>query len=161
VAETPEQRARREIDADLTAAGWIVQDKDDLDLTAGRGKNYGQLCCGARISRGFLSLYWQVRGCGVGFQRRGAVTTSQSLLQSSAIRYPAVPVIHQCLGITVITAGRHFLASDPWIKSVICPLDFRILAHNSEGLLGSRQALELFDEDNYGTRVVHISSNVV
>ena len=33
--ETPEQKARREIDADLTAAGWIVQDQDDLDLTAG------------------------------------------------------------------------------------------------------------------------------
>lgn len=37
MAETPEQKARREIDADLKAAGWIVQDKDDLDLTAGRG----------------------------------------------------------------------------------------------------------------------------
>ena len=35
--ETPEQKARREIDADLAAAGWIVQDRDDLDLTAGRG----------------------------------------------------------------------------------------------------------------------------
>ena len=35
--ETPEQKARREIDADLTAAGWIVQDRDGLDLTAGRG----------------------------------------------------------------------------------------------------------------------------
>ena len=35
--ETPEQRARREIDADLEAAGWVVQDKDELDLTAGRG----------------------------------------------------------------------------------------------------------------------------
>src|SRR5947208_6500074 len=35
--ETPEQRARREIDADLTAAGWLVQSRDDLDLTAGRG----------------------------------------------------------------------------------------------------------------------------
>jgi type I restriction enzyme, R subunit len=30
-------QARREIDADLAAAGWIVQNKDDLDLTAGRG----------------------------------------------------------------------------------------------------------------------------
>ncbi|KQZ02027.1 hypothetical protein ASD45_15040 [Pseudolabrys sp. Root1462] len=37
MAETPEQKARREIDADLAAAGWIVQDKDDIDLTAGRG----------------------------------------------------------------------------------------------------------------------------
>jgi len=35
--ETPEQRVRREIDADLTAAGWLVQDCHDLDLTAGRG----------------------------------------------------------------------------------------------------------------------------
>jgi type I restriction enzyme R subunit len=35
--EKPEQKARREIDADLAAAGWLVQDRDDLDLTAGRG----------------------------------------------------------------------------------------------------------------------------
>lgn len=35
--ETPEQKARRAIDADLTAAGWLVQSRDDLDLTAGRG----------------------------------------------------------------------------------------------------------------------------
>src|SRR5260370_11744596 len=35
--ETPEQRARREIDAKLSASGWLVQDRDDLDLTAGRG----------------------------------------------------------------------------------------------------------------------------
>src|SRR5262245_3821807 len=37
MSETPEQRARREIDADLTAAGWIIQNREDLDLTAGRG----------------------------------------------------------------------------------------------------------------------------
>lgn len=37
MSETPEQRARREIDADLKAAGWHVQDRDDIDLTAGRG----------------------------------------------------------------------------------------------------------------------------
>jgi type I restriction enzyme R subunit len=35
--ETPEQRARREIDANLIAAGWVVQDLEDVDLTAGRG----------------------------------------------------------------------------------------------------------------------------
>jgi type I restriction enzyme, R subunit len=34
---TPEQKARIEIDADLVAAGWLVQDHSDLDLTAGRG----------------------------------------------------------------------------------------------------------------------------
>ncbi|MEQ1896663.1 MAG: DEAD/DEAH box helicase family protein [Vicinamibacterales bacterium] len=35
--ETPEQKARQLIDATLIAAGWLVQDRDDLDLTAGRG----------------------------------------------------------------------------------------------------------------------------
>lgn len=34
MADTPEQRARREIDASLEVAGWLVQ---DLDLSAGRG----------------------------------------------------------------------------------------------------------------------------
>src|SRR3982074_3201624 len=35
--DTPEQKARREIDAKLGAAGWLVQDRDGIDLTAGRG----------------------------------------------------------------------------------------------------------------------------
>jgi type I restriction enzyme, R subunit len=34
--ETPEQKARREIDAGLTAAGWIVENRDEIDITAGR-----------------------------------------------------------------------------------------------------------------------------
>jgi type I restriction enzyme R subunit len=37
MSETPEQKARRDIDAELAAAGWIVQSLDELDLTAGRG----------------------------------------------------------------------------------------------------------------------------
>jgi type I restriction enzyme R subunit len=35
--ESPEQLARHLIDAPLIEAGWIVQDRDDIDLTAGRG----------------------------------------------------------------------------------------------------------------------------
>ncbi len=34
---TPEQRARQGIDDALIASGWLVQDRDDMDLTAGRG----------------------------------------------------------------------------------------------------------------------------
>ena len=37
MTRTPEQNARRDIDVDLEAAGWLVQNRDDLDLTAGRG----------------------------------------------------------------------------------------------------------------------------
>lgn len=33
MGETPEQTARREIDANLVAAGCHVQDRRDLDLT--------------------------------------------------------------------------------------------------------------------------------
>src|SRR5437588_3685923 len=35
--EAPEQKARREIDSDLAEAGWLVQSRDELDLSAGRG----------------------------------------------------------------------------------------------------------------------------
>ncbi len=32
MAETPEQKARRDIDVKLIVSGWLVQDRDDLDL---------------------------------------------------------------------------------------------------------------------------------
>lgn len=35
--ETPEQKARHANGANLTEAGWLVQERDALDLTAGRG----------------------------------------------------------------------------------------------------------------------------
>lgn len=34
---TPEQRARRDIDAALRAAGWVIQDRDEMNLSAGLG----------------------------------------------------------------------------------------------------------------------------
>ena len=34
---TPEQNARRDIDANLKAAGWLVQDKEELNLSSGLG----------------------------------------------------------------------------------------------------------------------------
>ena len=37
MTDTPEQHARHTIDVNLEAAGWLVQDIDDLDLSAGRG----------------------------------------------------------------------------------------------------------------------------
>jgi type I restriction enzyme R subunit len=37
VSETPEQKARLEIDVSLALAGWLVQSRDELDLTAARG----------------------------------------------------------------------------------------------------------------------------
>src|SRR5690349_17602049 len=37
LVKKPEEEARERIDAALTAAGWLVQSRDDLDLTTGRG----------------------------------------------------------------------------------------------------------------------------
>src|SRR5262245_194904 len=37
MSETPEDKARLVIDAKLVDAGWIVQNREDLDLTAGIG----------------------------------------------------------------------------------------------------------------------------
>ena len=37
MTDTPEQRARRAIDANLEAAGWLVRSHDELDLSAGLG----------------------------------------------------------------------------------------------------------------------------
>ena len=34
---TPEQRARQEIDKALDTAGWLVQDRNELNLSAGPG----------------------------------------------------------------------------------------------------------------------------
>lgn len=34
---TPEQKAREIIDAQLSAAGWIVQDREEMSLGAGLG----------------------------------------------------------------------------------------------------------------------------
>jgi type I restriction enzyme R subunit len=46
---TPEQRAREHIDQNLRVSGWVVQDRDDLDLTVGRGIAVREF----RMKRGF------------------------------------------------------------------------------------------------------------
>jgi len=37
MAKSPEEQARQDIDELLTAADWLVQDRDQVDITAGRG----------------------------------------------------------------------------------------------------------------------------
>lgn len=40
---TPEQQARQQIDAQLVAAGWVVQDYKAFNPSAGRGNQLGGL----------------------------------------------------------------------------------------------------------------------
>jgi len=54
--ETPEQKARREIDLDLAAAGWLVQNRDEIDLTGGRGITVRELPRSQRSSQKAVAL---------------------------------------------------------------------------------------------------------
>ena len=58
----PEQQARVEIDKALDAAGWLIQVRDELNLTAGRGVAVREFkmrtataspttCCSSRVRR--------------------------------------------------------------------------------------------------------------
>lgn len=53
----PEARARIDIDRQLAAAGWIVQDRDKLNITAGPGVAVREVSVsGAGESDGFLTI---------------------------------------------------------------------------------------------------------
>jgi hypothetical protein len=43
IPEAPEQRARKTIDAMLTASGWTVQTRDEISLAASHGVAIGEL----------------------------------------------------------------------------------------------------------------------
>ena len=63
MAETPQKPARREIDANLEAAGWLVQDLAEMDLTAGPGVAVREFPMKAGFGSADYALY-------VGFRRR-------------------------------------------------------------------------------------------
>jgi|GEM_PF-5641964 hypothetical protein len=71
MAETPEQKARREIDSQLAAAGWLVQSRDELDLSAGRGVAVREFPMKSGFGfADYLSILWrewnqhdQIAGC--------------------------------------------------------------------------------------------------
>ena len=78
--ETPEQKARREIDADLVAAGWLVQDRDDLDLTAGRGIAVREFHMKAGFGNADYLLYLDCKAAGaVEAKPEGTLTGVEAL----------------------------------------------------------------------------------
>jgi type I restriction enzyme R subunit len=56
---TPEEKARQEIDAQLTASGWIVQTKDKLNLAA----SCGVVVCEPSFATGKPDYALSVDGC--------------------------------------------------------------------------------------------------
>ena len=69
---TPEQKARRVIDAQLTAAGWLVQDKRHLNLHAGPGV----ALCETDVEGGFADYMLFVDAKAIGVLEAKAATVS-------------------------------------------------------------------------------------
>lgn len=60
---TPEQKARQLIDAQLGAAGWVIQDRDELNLGAGLGVAVREYALG-RDACDYM-LFVERKACGV------------------------------------------------------------------------------------------------
>ena len=48
--DAPEQRTRQKIDATLGSSGWVVQDRDEMNVSAGRGVAVRERCFGVSRS---------------------------------------------------------------------------------------------------------------
>jgi type I restriction enzyme R subunit len=70
--DTPEQRARKEIDRELAAAAWVVQDKRHLNLHAGPRV----ALCETDVDGGFADYMLCVDGKAIGVLEAKAATVS-------------------------------------------------------------------------------------
>ena len=93
--DTPEQRARREIDRQLTAAGWLVQTRNRLNLHAAPGI----ALCETDVASGFADYMLFLDGKALGVLEAKAA----GILQSKR-------------------AMRHHLATRP-VAEKLCMLD--------------------------------------
>ena len=80
---TPEQRARVQIDAQLTQAGWVLQDRDALNLQAGQGIAVREVNMGD--GRADYLLYVDQRIVGVIEAKPAGVTLAE--VHAQAMRY--------------------------------------------------------------------------
>jgi len=62
---TPEQRAREQIETQLTAAGWLIQDSSHINLTAGPGIAIREFQLGRGFGAADYLLYANRKAIGV------------------------------------------------------------------------------------------------
>src|ERR1700675_4071408 len=79
---TPEDRARENIDKLLTAAGWIVQDRKQTNLAAGRGVAVGEFPLKAGHGEADYLLFFDQMAVGVVEAKKEGETLTQVELQS-------------------------------------------------------------------------------
>ena len=101
-ALTPEQRARQVIDSTLRLAGWEIQNRDAINLTASRGVAVREA---PMVEGGFCDylLYVDKRIAGVLEAKKDGVTLDE--VHTQALRYAENLTPAQQLN-AVLTGGR-------------------------------------------------------
>jgi len=84
---TPEQQARQEIDAALAGVGWIVQDRDEMNLAAGLGVAVREFRMAP--GHGFADYMLFVDGQAVGVLEAKPVGYTLSSVELQADKYAA------------------------------------------------------------------------
>lgn len=85
MSETPEQRARLQIDAQLSAAGWAIQDIATLNLSASRGVAVREM----QSMGGPADYILFVDGKALGIIEAKKVGTTLSAVADQSTRYTA------------------------------------------------------------------------
>jgi type I restriction enzyme R subunit len=86
VVNSPEQKARSEIDAKLVASGWLVQDRHDLDLTAGRAIAVREFPMKSGFGFADYLLYLDRKGVGAVEAKAGGTLTG---VEAQSAKYAA------------------------------------------------------------------------
>lgn len=88
---TPEAKARVDIDAMLTAAGWVIQNRDELNLSASRGVAVREFLMNGNTEVDYLLF---VDGQAVGAYEAKKAGTPLTGVESQTAKYAAGPPDH-------------------------------------------------------------------
>lgn len=126
MTQTPEQQARVRIDAALVAAVWVVQSRDEINLTAGRGVAIREFAL--KSGHGYADYLLFVDGKAVGVLEAKKVGETLRGIEPQAARYteglpdnlraPQRPLPFQYLSTGVDTLFSNLLDPHPRSREV-------------------------------------------
>jgi len=98
--ESPEARARKNIDQLLTAAGWVVQSREDVNLNAGRGVAIREFPMKPGFGEADYLLYVDAQAVGVVEAKKEGSTLSGFEIQTAKYSEKGSGVIQVSITIT-------------------------------------------------------------
>lgn len=122
--ESPEQIARRQTDADLAIAGWVVQDGEDMDPSVGRGIAVREFAMASGFGFADYLLYLDRKALGaVEAKAEGTLSSVEAQSAKYAAGLPArlpahrrpLPFLFESNGaVTYFTNGRATRWTSSW-----------------------------------------------